>query len=337
MYEDIGLKGAPFQDVTYLYPVAHEKNSFVPEDVYKKHKNKFEYTFDYKYDKKNLDMLFLDIDDDSQTMGSIIDYVNDGAEEFSDENMDNWEKFLERVEVLQKCEKNKGSNNGSDNGSNSGIATVSWRKFFRHIKRLISKNDLFSSLNKEEDNKKQTAVEETRIGTVINDIKANHVYVIDIAKLDSNMQAFVFGTTIKEIMEYKLNQSGNQSDNDKPKKIIIFMDELNKYAPAVGGKNSLICQQILEIAERGRSLGIILFGAEQFMSGVHYRVTGNCATFVYGKTNANELSKAHYKYIPPAYQHMMSRLKAGECILQNVCLSSLLRIKFPKPIYEELT
>ena len=60
-----------------------------------------------------------------------------------------------------------------------------------------------------------------------------------------------------------------------PSRIIIFIDELNKYASKDSPKNSPILHQILDVAERGRSLGVVLFAAEQFRSAIHDRVTGN--------------------------------------------------------------
>ena len=57
----------------------------------------------------------------------------------------------------------------------------------------------------------------------------------------------------------------NQDDPD-------LIDELNKYASTDTPKSSPILHQILDIAERGCSLGIILFSAEQFRSAIHNRV-----------------------------------------------------------------
>ena len=75
-----------------------------------------------------------------------------------------------------------------------------------------------------------------------------------------------------------------------------------------------------DIAERGRSLGIILFYVEQFRSAIHDRVKGNCATAAYGRTNAIEVSKSDYRYIPKTYQNMMTRLSPGEYIISNPAL-----------------
>ena len=163
-------------------------------------------------------------------------------------------------------------------------------------------------------------------------IKNNDVFVIDIAKLDENMQSFIFGSVIRYIYELKLE---SEESKEMPSKIIIFIDELNKYASTDIPKSSPILRQILDIAERGRSLGVILFGAEQFKSSIHTRVVGNCSAHAYGRTNAIEVSKSEYKFIPNVYKSKMTRLKQGEYIIHNPAFRSLLNIKFPKPVYKQ--
>ena len=148
------------------------------------------------------------------------------------------------------------------------------------------------------------------------------------------MQSFVFGDAIRAIYNLKLGQNDNLNYNP-PSKIVIFIDELNKYASSDAPKNSPILRQILDIAERGRSLGVILFAAEQFKSAIHSRVTGNCSTFAYGRTNSIEIAKSDYRFIPSVYKSMMTRLKQGGYIIQNPVFRSLLNIKFPKPIYKQ--
>ena len=81
--------------------------------------------------------------------------------------------------------------------------------------------------------------------------------------------------------------------------------------------------------------GIILFSVEQFKSSIHDRVKGNCATHAYGRTNAIEISKPDYKFIPSVYKNMINRLEPGEYIIEHPVFRSLLNLKFPKPIYRQ--
>ena len=82
------------------------------------------------------------------------------------------------------------------------------------------------------------------------------------------------------------------------KKVIVFVDELNKYASTDSG-NSYLKQTLLEISERGRYLGLILFSAQQFKSQVHKRIVGNCGTSIYGRMDMDELAFAGYSVMPP--------------------------------------
>ena len=155
--------------------------------------------------------------------------------------------------------------------------------------------------------------------------------VVDIAHLDLNTQSFVFGSVARAIYDLKLGAERS----DIPDKIIMFIDELNKYASTDVPKSSPILKQLLDIAERGRSLGIIMFGVEQFRSAIVDRVKGNCATHAYGRTNAIEVAKSDYHFIPKVYQNMMTRLSPGEYIISNPALRSLVNVKFPRPVYKQ--
>jgi len=319
-YEMLGLETVPFKNVTYLYPYSTDKksNTYVDKELFKKQTslNKaYQYKFEYEKDKESLDLMFSNIDDATQTMDSIINYIINNQGGFG--SITDWKSFISKLE--ERCE--------AGNSNDKEIPVLSWRKFTRMVKKSINNNYLFSNIN---NNNK-----EIRIADKIADIQRNDVYVVDIAKLDTDMQSFVFGNTVRELYNLQLGEKDTSGGKQPPSKIIIFIDELNKFASSDSPKDSPILKQILDIAERGRSLGIILFGAEQFKSAIHNRVTGNSSTFAYGRTNAIELSKGDYKYIPAVYKNMMTRLKQGEYIIQNPIFRSLLNVKFPKPLYKQ--
>lgn len=323
-YEKLGLSTEPFKNVHYYYPysVAKSKhwNTYLTEEevndnIRKKKAKKFKYI--YKYDKENLDLMFANIDDSNQTMDSIITYIMSGQGDFG--RINDWQEFLEAVK--KKCEAGASS-------SDKEIPVASWRKFYRIINKGITDNRIFARDVVEENG-------ETRIGDAMKYIKKNEVHVIDIAKLSEDKQAFVFGDAIRTLYDLQLGQYSGDEGVNPPSRIVIFIDELNKYASKEVPKNSPILKQVLDVAERGRSLGVILFAAEQFRSAIHDRVTGNCSTHAYGRTNSIEVSKGDYKSVPTVYKNMMTRLKQGEYIIQNPMFRSLLNIKFPKPIYKQ--
>lgn len=59
-------------------------------------------------------------------------------------------------------------------------------------------------------------------------------------------------------METIMDLMNSKDEENMPDKIIVFVDELNKYASKDTPNSSPILQQLLEVAERGRSLGINL-------------------------------------------------------------------------------
>ena len=206
---------------------------------------------------------------------------------------------------------------------------MSWRKFSRLLNKAVTGCHFFA--RRLEAN---TEIPETRLEDAIKNISKNDVYVVDIAKLSEDQQAYVFGSVMRSIYNLQLGEY-DEKEIKPPRRIVVFIDELNKYASKDAPKNSPILRQILDVAERGRSLGVVLFGAEQFRSALNNRVTGNCSTHAFGRSNTIEVGNENYKSIPPVYKNMITRLKQGEYILQNPLFRSLLHIKFPKPIYRQ--
>lgn len=320
IYEMLGLDSEPFKNCKYFYPFSKDTVSTTYShlddlelQITEKKAKKYKYLFEE--DKESIDLLFANIDDPNQTMESIVNYITTGQGNFS--NITNWEDL--KKEIFKYTQK-------GDTTKDKEITIASWRKFYRLFNKVLAKNSIFAAGLKKD---------EVRLQSEIEKIKKNDVYVIDVAKLDEDTQGFVFGDTMRAIYDLKLGQIIDRSEDDIPSKIIIFIDELNKYASKDIPKYSPILSKILDISERGRSLGIILFSAEQFKADIHDRVKGNCSTHAYGRTNVIEVSKNDYRYIPQVYKSMMTRLKQGECIIQNPIFRSLLNIKFPKPVYKQ--
>lgn len=57
-------------------------------------------------------------------------------------------------------------------------------------------------------------------------------------------------------------------------------------------------------------------------------------TQAFGRTSATEIAQEDFKLVPGAYKGMLTRMKQGEYIIQNPTLRSMLKIKFPLPIYQ---
>lgn len=318
IYEELGISAEPFTSVKYFYPYSKDKKTAnvqsyaQPEDVKKQiaEQRASLYAFTYEESKDKLDLLMANEDDSTHTLEACVNHIINGASGFH--SVKRWDTLKEEIDHCTQA--------GSA-GPKSEIQVVSWRKFKRCISKAIS-NDIF--INTE-------SVQCDVTNEIANNLKAGDVFVIDIARLDENSQSFVFGSVARAIYDMKLGADRTNI----PDKVILFVDELNKYASTDIPKNSPILRQLLDIAERGRSLGIILFSVEQFRSAIHDRVKGNCATQAYGRTNAIEVSKPDYRYIPKVYQNMMTRLSPGEYIISNPALRSIVNIKFPKPTYKQ--
>lgn len=322
-YKMLEMGTTPFENVKYFYPFAEKPGLAVSHGKTNDIKAQMEldkgliYKYRFKEDRDSLGMLFANVDDPQGTMDSIVTLIENGDENFN--KIENWTDLL--AELKTRCEKGNQS-------ANKEVTIASWRKFYRIFNKALNKSSLFQTTVNE-------SKKEVQLSEAIKRIKPNEAFVVDIAKLDEETQGFVFGDVMKAVQELKLGQLDGRNEEDIPSKIVIFIDELNKYASKDVPKNSPILRQLLDITERGRSLGIILFSAEQFKSDIHDRVKGNCATHAYGRTNAIEVSKPDYQYVPSVYKSMLTRLKQGEYILQNPIFRSLLNIKFPKPLYKQ--
>lgn len=324
IYEEmLHLNTEPFDNVEYFYPYAEHTPSKtfsygekVDIEAQIDNNKAFKYKYLFEEDKENLDLLFANVEDSTGTMESIINTIVNKHDKFGD--VDCWNTLIKTVAEYKQPGRKDGDKD---------ISIMSWRKFSRIISKSLSHSIFQKAV--------VHAKNEIRLQEAISNIKKNDVKVVDIAKLDQDTQAFVFGDVIRAIYDLKLGQNEERDEKDIPSRIIIFIDELNKYASKDIPKNSPILRQILDISERGRSLGIVLFSVEQFKSAIHDRVKGNCATHAYGRTNAIEISKSDYNFVPQVYKNMMTRLSPGEYILEHPVFRSLLNIKFPNPLYKQ--
>ena len=119
------------------------------------------------------------------------------------------------------------------------------------------------------------------------------VYVIDVANVEPEAQDLIFARVVTEARE-RLERNTLGVDH-----LVVFVDELNKYAPA-DSYETYVRKMLLDISERGRYLGLVLFSAQQFRSQVHKRVVGNAGTGIYGRMDMDELATPGYSVLSPA-------------------------------------
>ena len=324
MWERLGLRPEPWPSdrVHYLLPwgkqthVTGRPNSFgddiPPHQVY---------AYDLKHTADKLDLLFSHIPDPWDTLGALIGEISQGITN----NESGWRSVQTWDDLLSKPPLNK---DGIPQKYRN-IAASSVGRFLRILRRIVKtrQSGIFVS---------QLSTRMTTVGKVIGNIRGGHTYVVDIARLKDEEQTLVFGDILRTVYGLYSGETLFEDEEELPEKVIIFVDELNKYAPAGReASKSPILEQVLDIAERGRSFGIILFSAQQFLSAVHPRVTGNAATKVLGRTDSAEINQANYRFLAQDVKMHLTRLNQGELILSHPIYRQPVKIRFPRPPYRQ--
>jgi DNA helicase HerA-like ATPase len=135
----------------------------------------------------------------------------------------------------------------------------------------------------------------------------------------------VVGVTLKAEFERK-----ERAGTAKPL-LFVVLDELNKYAPREG--LSPIKEVLLDIAERGRSLGVVLIGAQQTASEVERRIITNSAIRVVGRLDPAEASRPEYGFLPPAQRQRALLAKPGTMFVNQPDIPVPLCLEFPFPAW----
>src|SRR4051812_17164154 len=150
------------------------------------------------------------------------------------------------------------------------------------------------------------------------------VYVIDVASLEEDAQDLIFARVVTKLREHLEKRDLGVNH------VVLFVDELNKYAPG-DGQETYVRKMLLDVAERGRYLGLVLFGAQQFRSQVHRRVAGNSGTALYGRMDADELATPGYSILAPAVKTKLASLDKGQLMVRHPHFTQPIFVRFPRP------
>jgi hypothetical protein len=150
------------------------------------------------------------------------------------------------------------------------------------------------------------------------------MYVIDVAGLDPLAQDLVFARVVSKLREH-LERRDLGVDH-----VVVFVDELNKYAPH-DGPDTYVRRMLVDLAERGRYLGLVLFSAQQFRSQVIRRVVGNAGTTIFGRMDSDELGTSGYATLSPATKIKLATLPKGELSLRHPHFAQPVFVRFPRP------
>ena len=155
------------------------------------------------------------------------------------------------------------------------------------------------------------------------DRSAANVTVVAIQSLHEQAQRFVVGALLKETFREK------EATGQRLPLSVIVLDELNKYAPREG--TSPLKDMLIDIAQRGRSLGVLLVGAQQTASRVASEVLENASIRVSGRLDAAEAERAEYGWMLPSTRARARLLKPGTMVLSQPAVPVPLVVTFPFP------
>ncbi len=150
------------------------------------------------------------------------------------------------------------------------------------------------------------------------------VYVVDVASLEEDAQDLIFARIVSRLREHLERRDLGV------KHLIVFVDELNKYAPG-DGQETYVRKMLLDIAERGRYLGLVLFSAQQFRSQVHRRVVGNSGTALYGRMDSDELATPGYSVLSASTRTKLATLEKGQLMVRHPHFTQPIFVRFPRP------
>ena len=146
------------------------------------------------------------------------------------------------------------------------------------------------------------------------------MHVVDISTLHNDAQRFVVGALLNEVWDEK------QGSGREPLRFVV-LDELNKYAPAQG--YSPLKELLVDIAERGRSLGVLLVGAQQAASAVAPALPRNASIKVAGRLDAGESDA--YRFLTALLRDRASRFMPGTMVVSQPVVPEPIPVRFPFP------
>jgi DNA helicase HerA-like ATPase len=318
-YARLGLPAAPFPDVRVYAPPRRGDATGAP-DVNSRLSgvDSFYWTLDEFCADRLLPYVFADADDERQQYTMVVHAVTaylaraaqsaDGAVVVDGQRLHSYPDLVDAVVAALNDEETR----GAWAGSAVGLGTVN--AFARRL--IASKKDLSRLIRGDLSGRRPHAV---------NTSESAQVTVVDLHNLPDRAQRFVVGVTLKAEFERK-----EKVGTARPL-LFVVLDELNKYAPREG--SSPIKEVLLDISERGRSLGVILIGAQQTASEVERRILANSAVRVVGRLDPAEASRPEYGFLPPVQRQRALLAKPGTMFVNQPEIPVPLCVEFPFPAW----
>ncbi len=317
MYERLGVPPEPFAKVEYYAPYKADGRSLntLRSNEALLH-NVVPLTWGLREVLQFAEVL-LNKDDVDAKADALIDFIKERVldRDFSDEMLKNRHRVqsfadLEAFfkDVLRSMEAARGS--GQESWRTHHVATI------RKVRNRLSNISTRCAGLVADDG----AVSDLPFGN----FEDRRVYVVDVATLEEDAQDLIFARVVSKLREHLERRDLGVSH------VVVFVDELNKYAPA-DGQDTYVRKMLLDIAERGRYLGLVLFSAQQFRSQVHRRVVGNSGTALFGRMDADELATPGYSVLSPATRTKLATLEKGQLMVRHPHFTQPIFVRFPRP------
>ena len=296
LFDLLELDTEPFENVTYFLPRGKDgrpNSAAIPE-------NSRTYSFGLEDIYDRLELLF-ESNDDSYNISSILNYIYEAWPLISkNKRVRTWTDLFEFKEYPQEVVAHKST----------------LLRFLGRLQRF-RKSPMFI----------EHKVTSTYLGKEIKRIRPADVFVIDIAMIPTlEEQRFVVGDVMKSIDElYSARQSSK-----RPRYILIFVDEINRFIPRSEGKMSTVAEQVMRTVVAGTSRGTILFSAQQFKSRVDSALLEGTGMHIMAKLGMSELSMAPYSMMDKNTKANIVRLNKGELVMVHPALRHPIKIVFPK-------
>lgn len=151
------------------------------------------------------------------------------------------------------------------------------------------------------------------------------IYLFHITPLEDICQRIVVGSILSKIFKQQEEEGSGQ------RKVIVFLDELSKYAPREGF--SPIKEVLEDIAERGRSLGVILIGAEQSARTVSRKIIMNSSIKIVGRMSSEEIESSEYGFLTRELKMRLLASQPGNMVLNQPNIYVPIMVRFPFPFW----
>ena len=330
LYKNLQISPDPFDNVTYFLPRGKDGKPIsvhVPS-------NFLTYSFELRdiYDRLDL-LLSSESYDPRYNLYTIINYIYESwpLKDKSGNVVSNWSDLLRYIDYPPEI--------------------VGHKSMYLHFLGYLQKfkrSSLFTD-------KRETSI---YIGNKIKKIKGGDVYVIDIAMIPTlEVQSLVIGDVMKNIdelyssrysfeEEHYLNQESEngieiniESKQIKPKYILIFIDEINRFLPNTSsmGQKSTVAEQIIKTLIAGKSRNTILFSAQQFKSAVDPVLHENTGIHMIAKLGLSELSTSSYSMLDEITKGNIAQMDKGEIVIIQPAIRYPIKVVFPRPPFKRIS